>query len=343
MLGNRHAPFIVAPLLATVFGLALFIVIYWHDGILRSLTAFSSDVLRTTAVFSLLAIGAALVISSSYIDLSAMGVATVSGVIFAAILSHFDSVNVWSVGLATLASLFFSLLSGFGVSFSVVNLRAPPLIFTWAIGSIYGLIAILLTSLAADRVAHSVAGVPLHDPVSRTFWQPTGWGFYLSIATVLGALVLILGVDLARRACAIGANETSAVYAGVSKRRTLYECFVINALLAGGAGILEIPALNSEASTGDLIGKELIPIAIAVLGGTALTGGYINLLSVIAAAIFWAVAELIGPQLQTYIPELSGAEVGKILFFFLFVLVVLAFGRFLGPPLPKIYAKKEGT
>jgi ribose/xylose/arabinose/galactoside ABC-type transport system permease subunit len=113
----------------------------------------------------------------------------------------------------------------------------------------------------------------------------------LSVIVVVASAFALNVSNLPRQAKAVGANRDSAAYAGVNYRKVLYLTYGINGAFAGTAGVL-FALLNSSASTVDLQGRELIAIATAVLGGTVMTGGYLNLWSISMAAALWKLMEL---------------------------------------------------
>lgn len=295
------------------------------------------NVVKNGITYCLLGLGASIVISAGQIDLSSIGVATISGVIFAILSSLWAPLGYFMSGLAVCLSAMFGLLSGALVAFAFSRLRVPVLIFTWALGSIYVILAILLAGLFADQ---SAVPLPWRAPVE--FWKVGGLGFWVSIAAIAAATIILAGINLPQRAAALGASETSAIHAGVSRERTWAECFIFNGILASAAGIVHALYME-QASTRDLPGNELIPIAIAVLGGTVLSGGYLAIGSVVAAAFFWSCTKLIGPHLPMLFPSLEviEAELGPILFYSIFLIISVLFGKWLVPSVPKILARRE--
>ena len=323
----------IAPILLFVLLLPL---LYFEGFHVLSL---ASSLVKTAAAFTLLALGASVVIATSNIDLSSIGVASMSGVLFALILSSVHVSHSLAILIAAAGSLAFAACSGLLVSFCFLRLKSPLLIFTWALGAIYNVITILIARLAPHS---DVSGVALPWRPPNDMWAFGHIGFWLSALITAVAIIAMSLINLPQRAQAIGASETSAAFIGISRNRTLTECFVLNSLLACAAGILHSLYLE-QASTSDLPGKELIPIAIAVLGGTALSGGYMSAWSVTAASLFWAATRLLGPHLPQLLPFLSpiAAEVGQILFYSIFLIISLCFGALLAPRFSKIYAQRE--
>jgi ribose transport system permease protein len=96
-------------------------------------------------------------------------------------------------------------------------------------------------------------------------------------AVVLGVLALIFGFAFrwtrwGRYIFAIGGNEQAAILTGVPVRRIKVSVYVISALMAGIAGILQVGWLGTI-TTGMGTGMELVVIAAVVIGGANLAGG----------------------------------------------------------------------
>jgi ribose/xylose/arabinose/galactoside ABC-type transport system permease subunit len=307
-----------------------------------------SEIFHQGIVYCLLALGAALVIATSEIDLSSLGVATFSGVIFALVSSEISGPIARNV-LSALCVLLFSVGSGALVSYCVTRLHAPPLIFTWALGSIYVLAAIVITPLASTNVEHTVAEIGLRWRIPSSAWRIGGGAFDSCIAVVLFGMVFVSGINLPSKAAAVGGNADSARYAGIAKTSVLAQCFIANSLLAALAGVIQ--SLDYGAATTrdlDVNINGLIPVAIALIGGTSLGGGYLSLWSVTFAAFFWSAASLLGPLLPNHVRFLgifraAEAELGQGLFYLVFLIVALVFGKALSPPASKIYASKESA
>ncbi|HUW10180.1 MAG TPA: ABC transporter permease [Anaerolineae bacterium] len=72
---------------------------------------------------------------------------------------------------------------------------------------------------------------------------------------------------------AVGGNPGAALVQGVPVRRVKIICFVLTALLAGIAGIMQFShRLSVDPLRGS--GMELVAVAACVIGGVRLTGGY---------------------------------------------------------------------
>ena len=339
---NRNWHYAIAPILA-ISSFVLYVSL--QTGSLSGLFNPSvlslslSDIVKEGTVFCLLAIGASAVIATSQIDLSSIGVATLAGVVFSVIMSYFENQHIGSIIVGSIAGMTVGVISGYFIYWCFKRFRSPLLILTWAIGSLYVILSIFISRFATSEVISGDDGVGIRSSLEADFWHFLSFGFFMLLFFCYIFAAFLPMSNLATKIKAIGANETSAQYLGVNKDSVFKSAFIFNGLISALAGILHCIIIGT-ASTTDLSGKELVPIAIAVLGGTGLAGGYLSVSSVICAAIFWITLKLSGPQLSDAIPLLGkSAEAGQITFFFVFVVISLVFGRTLMPPVPKIYAK----
>jgi ribose/xylose/arabinose/galactoside ABC-type transport system permease subunit len=88
-----------------------------------------------------------------------------------------------------------------------------------------------------------------------------------------------------RYVLAAGGNPAAARLAGVPVRRTLITVYVLSALLAGLAGLLEASRLGASDAARIGLNIELDAIAATVVGGTALTGGRATIMGTVIGAL----------------------------------------------------------
>ncbi|MBL8583153.1 MAG: ABC transporter permease [Rhizobiaceae bacterium] len=96
--------------------------------------------------------------------------------------------------------------------------------------------------------------------------------FLIFLAVLFVLMVFINGTVRGGRFYAIGGNEKAALYAGIKTQRYVVLAFVISGVCAAIAGIVFTARLKSVDAP-LAAGYELTAIAIAVIGGTALSGG----------------------------------------------------------------------
>jgi len=273
-------------LLLLVVGICLFQCFCASDGTISFLSPGNlSNLLQRIGMLGIYAIGAGIVILSGGIDLSIGSVIALTGVVVAMLAIR--GFNPWLVGLATLP-----ICGALGLwhGFLVSRLKLQPFIAT-------------LTSLLLLRgLSRGISG-----GISQTMsgFKILGNGSFLSIPTpwwghgasmpipipfwILIGIALIMAFVMnftvyGRYLYAIGRNEDAVRYSGVKVNRMQTMAYVICAILAGIAGIIEL-SYNGEvqpASSGLMY--EMWAIAAAVLGGCSLRGGEGSIFGVIIGA-----------------------------------------------------------
>jgi ribose/xylose/arabinose/galactoside ABC-type transport system permease subunit len=221
----------------------------------------------------LIALGEALVIFAGEIDLSTGAMASLSGIVMAALWQQ--GLNIW---LAVVVALVVSALGG-----------AINGLFVTRFG-INSLLVTLGTQFIFSSVATAVGGnsPPYNFPKSFVSLAGTGTvgpipNQLISFA-VIAALVwlLVARARYGRGLVLIGYNRAASRYSGVNVQRTLFGAFVLCGLLAGVAGIFVSGYYN--AARDDIGDSLLLPaITVVVLGGVDIFGGKGRMSGVIVA------------------------------------------------------------
>ena len=107
----------------------------------------------------------------------------------------------------------------------------------------------------------------------------------VAVVVVALAVVALRSMPFGRYVLAAGGNPAAARLAGVPVRRTLITVFVISAVLAGIAGLLEASRLGASDAAKIGLNLELDAIAATVVGGTALTGGRATIIGTVIGAL----------------------------------------------------------
>jgi ribose/xylose/arabinose/galactoside ABC-type transport system permease subunit len=232
------------------------------------------NVLNQLAVPGILAIGATFVIISGGIDLSAGSALGLLNCVAAKWLVHGESVWVTSAYVLTLGVLIGALQ---GTIISVTRLQ--PFIVTLA-----GMVSLRGIAYVYTKSA-MVSGIGDQMEILRdTAWGLPTAGWLLIAITLIGAVILKYTV-FGRQIYAIGGNATASLYAGVPVHRVRIGTYAFNGLCVGLAAIvLTARTKNGMPSAG--AGYELDAITAAVVGGTALIGGYGSALGSFAGALF---------------------------------------------------------
>jgi ribose transport system permease protein len=234
-------------------------------------------VLPFAAFLAIATTGQGIVIMARGIDLSVPAIVSLSCAILLGVSGAQDD-RLWpAIAAALLAAAAVGAINGF----MIAVLRLNALIVTLAVGSIVMGIAISYRESAA---AESTVPPALAEfSSSRILGLPTS--AILALAVVLIATFVLRKTVLGRRFELVGSSPEAALRVGVRTRHYQALVYVVAALLYGVmsvllAGFIRNPTLD--------VGNPylLAPIAAAVLGGTAISGGAGSVISMAGAALF---------------------------------------------------------
>lgn len=243
------------------------------------------NVFRQIAIFLILGTGMTIVMAARGIDLSVGSTVALAGCTAGLVLKSGVVTGDFITVLAIAAALGVGAAVGFVNGFAVTVLKVPPLIVT------------LGTLTAVRGVAYLVMGSDQVRNFPDSFlWIGQGRPFGVPAAGIIAIAVVLFGAFLLNKTrfgtyiLAVGGDRSAAVRAGI--RVNYYEmgAYIICGTLAGLAGAMLAARLNAaQAVLGATM--ELHAIAVVVLGGTYLFGGYATLLGLLLGAIFLGVAE----------------------------------------------------
>lgn len=270
------------------------------------------NVTRNFAFVAIIALGMTVVIVSGGIDLSVGSTLCLAAMVTAVVMNAGYSLPT-AVGLSLLAAAVVGLLNGVLIAY----LRMPPFVVTLGTLSLVRSAAMVLSQ---NKMIYQFGPDETH-----LFWL--GGGSTLGIANpviALFLLALITGFMLTttRWGChvfAIGNNEKAARVTGVGVRRLKVSVYVVSALMAGVAGILEAGWLGGVTTN---LGQslELSVIAATVIGGANLSGGSGTVFGAVVGA---ALIEIIRNSLTLLGISTfwQGAFIGS------FIIIAVAFDR----------------
>lgn len=259
----RHAARRYAPTLVT---LALFagIAEVVFPGFLSLRTAF--DLLADNAVLGLAAIGETIVLVAGGIDLSVGALMALSSIVFARLVSaqHVEPASACALVLVLGASC------GAGMGALVAFVELPAFIVT--LGGMFlfrgAALGLAEESLAiADPRWSALSGAALDLGPERL--RLTGC---VLLAAVLVVAIAMRQARPLRHAYAVGGDERAARLAGIPVRGTRVMVHALSGFFAALAGLaFALYGASGSAVAGS--GLELEAIAVAVVGGVALSGG----------------------------------------------------------------------
>ena len=237
------------------------------------------NILRQTAMISIMAVGMTFALGAGEIDLSVGSVIALSALVTALALNYF------SLTVGILAGIGVGLFVGLFNGFVVAKLRVPSFLVTIASMGIVGGLSRWITGLKS---------VPITNEHFNYIFGSGNIGRVpiLFIWTIIAAIAGYLVLDktaYGRKLLATGGNEKAAYFTGIKTRRIKMSALVITATSAAIAGMLYAGRLHGARYTiGE--GFELSVIAATVLGGTNLFGGKATVLgSVVGALVIGAI------------------------------------------------------
>ncbi|CAN7644544.1 ABC transporter permease [Pararhizobium sp. LjRoot255] len=224
------------------------------------------NITRNVTFVAIIALGMTIVIITGGIDLSVGSVLCLCSMVLAVVMHAGYSIEVGiaaSIGTALVVGAFNGVL--------IAYLGFPPFVVTLGMLSI----ARSLAMVASNNTVVFQFG-PDHDKLlalggGAWFFGIANPVLYMIVLALLTGFVL-RWTRFGRYVFAIGGNEHAATLTGVPVQRIKVAVYMISALSAGVAGIIQTGWLGAV-TTNIGAGMELQVIAAAVIGGANLAGG----------------------------------------------------------------------
>jgi ribose transport system permease protein len=220
------------------------------------------NIIRQTAMISVMAVAITFVLSAGEIDLSVGAVAGLASVTTA--LAIGAGGLIFGVGIGLLTGISVGLVNGL----LTTRVGIPSFLTTLAMMGIAKGAAMWVSDTAAipildQNYAHVFGGGNIGRIPTLLFW---------TLAFGVVGHIALRRTSFGRKVLATGGNETAAHYSGVRTRRIKLQVLMVSSTAAAIAGMLYAGRLQSgRFQLGE--GDELSVIAAAVLGGTSLFGG----------------------------------------------------------------------
>ncbi len=258
ILGHQTFWVLVAVILACIF------LSFATDAFATSRNLY--NITRNVTFVAIIALGMTLVIITGGIDLSVGSVLCLCSMILAVVMNAGYSIEV---GIA--ASIATALVIGAFNGVLIAYIGFPPFVVTLGMLSV----ARSLAMVASNNTVVFQFG-PDHDKLLALGGGAWLFGIANPVLYMI-ALALLTGFVLrwtrfGRYLFAIGGNEHAATLTGVPVKRIKVIVYMISALSAGVAGIIQTGWLGAV-TTNIGAGMELQVIAAAVIGGANLAGG----------------------------------------------------------------------
>ena len=276
------------------------------------------EITRQTTLLGIFSLGAAIVIISGGIDLSAGSMIAFGGTICGTLMlllapesmASAEPVGLGVILLSILGTLFVGFLVGTLHAWLITVVGLPPFVATLA--TLVGLRSFSRAIVASVSV--SATNINFYDPqflyLSDSVWIPA----VLFLTLAAGTWILLTRTVTGRHLYALGGNEQAARLSGIQTDRLKWLAYCISAMLSALAGILYVSDQTGVTPQSLGRGYELNGIAAAVVGGCSLQGGIGTVPGTVLGALFLrmvldGVAKIIKTDADVYEGLLVGVVV----------------------------------
>ena len=225
------------------------------------------NLLNSTVVVTLLAVGAGFLIISGHIDLSAGYTGTLCGMLIAYLIMR---VEVHWIP-AFFITLVVAMVVGFINATLIHKLRFQSFIATLAMGMVCGGLAYLVNNGDSIPIRREVADAFINIGTSRIY-DTVPSSVLIAIAALIIYGIILSKTRFGRKVFMIGGNPTAAHLSGINSVKISYALFINNAALACMAGSL-VAARTLSGQIGGTTAQNFSGITAAILGGVSFGGG----------------------------------------------------------------------
>jgi ribose/xylose/arabinose/galactoside ABC-type transport system permease subunit len=247
-------------------------------------------IFKYSSIYGIAAIGAAVVIISGGIDLAPGAIIALTTVITGYLFVE----GGWPLWAGASAGLIVGALAGLLSSWLIVRVQLPPFIATLGVMGILRGSAFIITQA---RFYDLSAKLPRDWHVAGVSIDWLGPIVMILLAVVFQRLMT--GYQWGRSVCAVGGNETAALFSGVPVDRIKTSAYVLSGFLAAVSGVV-LAVVQGQGKADLATGYELDIIASAVVGGASLVGGRGSVAGAVLGALIFGV-------LRNALPQIPGA------------------------------------
>lgn len=259
---NRLREYPLIPLVFLLVALVVAVQVARPGTVNPSWAAFQT---RQAVVLAILAGCQTLVMLTGGIDLSIGYVASMSGFVTATFVHQPGG---WPLGVAValVAAALVGLVNGIGVGI----FRVHPLIMTLGMG----LVVFGFSNVWQLQNVQTGSGVPaeLHTVGAGLTGGLVPNDLLIFVPVAVFLILMLRRTGYGRMLYAVGDNPVAARLSGVRSWQVLVVLYVISAVLAGIAGLIQ-SGLSNVASVSLAVPYLLPSVAAAVIGGTSIMGG----------------------------------------------------------------------
>ena len=248
------------------------------------------EVVRDASIPAIIGVGVTYIIITAGIDLSTGSMMALVGMTMANIYAY----TLWPFKVMIFLGILVGLLCGFCNGVIVSKFNVPEFIGTLATMSIFR----ALTYIIAIRDKN---GIIKSQPMNHSYYTWLGSGFrFLGFKCYNVIIVMIVVVAVGQLVLkytrygtnlySVGASKKAATLSGIDVAKTRLIAYVITGFTVAVGAVFTTARLQS-ATTAIGMDFEFNPIAAAVVGGVALSGGSGDVIGTLIGALFMATLE----------------------------------------------------
>lgn len=263
--------------IVVVYGLLVIIGISWSllfpDQLRFAVPDNLAILSQQVPVTAIVALGVGMLMVSGEFDISVAGTFTLVPFIVAVTMSKFE----WALPLALVAGLIVAIIIGTLNGIITTRFAIPSFIATLGMMFVLRGVVRFVSINPATNQPDSIAFFPGEPFKSMLTGQIVGPIYAQIVWLVLAAVIAYLLLNrhqYGNHLFASGGNRSAANAVGVPVVRVKIIAFILCAIAAGFAGLLQATRINQiEPSYATISGLELKAIAAVVVGGVSLFGG----------------------------------------------------------------------
>ena len=244
------------------------------------------EVVRDASIPAIIGVGVTFVIITSGIDLSTGSMMALVGMTMANIYAY----TLLPFRVMIPVGLVVGLLCGLINGIIVAKFNVPEFIGTLATMSIFR----ALTYIIAIRDAN---GVIMSQPMKHTQYAWLGGGIGKFYYVIMAMIIIVAAGQITLKYTrygtnlySVGASKKAATLSGINVAKTRMIAYIITGFTVAVGAVFTTARLQS-ATTAVGMDFEFNPIAAAVVGGVALSGGSGDVIGTLIGALFMATLE----------------------------------------------------
>ena len=244
------------------------------------------EIVRDASVTAIIGVGVTMAIITAGIDLSTGAIMAVVGMTMANIYAY----TLWPIPVMILCGLLVGLACGVVNGYIIGKLHVPEFIGTLATMSIFRALTYIIAVKDANGVIQSQ---PMNISTYAVLGYAWGYFYFVVIAMIVFVVtgqVFLKYTRLGTEIYAVGANPKAATLSGIDVAKVKMIVYTIVGFCCAVGAVFTTARLQSATTA---VGQdfEFNPIAAAVVGGVALSGGSGDVVGTLIGALFMVTLE----------------------------------------------------